>query len=107
MPPGKQHVVTIQQPTVTKDAATNESIVSWSTWRTVFGSAQARRGKEFFVEGQRFAESVMRFEFHWEDAKGVTERMRLLFEGVSYDIKSVLHDHEREQFITVEATATA
>lgn len=100
------HPVTIQQATVTRDAVTNEQVKNWTTWRTAFASIEAKRGKEFFVDNQRFSETILKFCFHYHDVDGIEPTMRLVHNNIPYDIKTIQPDYARRQKTEIEATLT-
>lgn len=99
----RQYLVVVEKATYTKNSM-NEQIATWDEFCQAWVSAEAKRGREFFENGQRYEQTVMRFGFDFHDAEGVTSDMRIVFEGGYYAIKQVLPDYARRQETVVEAT---
>jgi SPP1 family predicted phage head-tail adaptor len=98
----RHHPITVQSFTETRDSVTNEVTRAWTTLRCIFGSAEPRRGREHIVEGQVFQQNTVRFRFDYHDVADVTDVMRLVFEGVTYDITSIMPDHASKYETTIE-----
>lgn len=101
----RQYLVVVERKTATANAM-NEPIATWAEFCQAWVSAEAKRGREFFEHGQRYQQTIMRFVFDFHDAEGVTEDMRIVFEGGYYAIKQVLPDYAKRQETVVEAVTT-
>lgn len=63
-----------------------ENVPTWSDVATVWASANPKRGREFFAAAQQQAEGPVAFLIRYRS--GLTERMRVVWNGVNYDIAS-------------------
>lgn len=98
--------IDIEQRTATKDPLYNEDIIAWVAFvANCPANVEAKGGREFFADNQRFPETVVTFTVRWEDADGVTNDMRIRFDGDTYNIKNINPDYESRRFIKIQATA--
>lgn len=97
----KTEQVVIQSFTTSRDSRMEE-IASWSAWRTVWCRAEAKRGREFFADGQRHAQTVYHLFFDYLDVDGLGLTMRVLWNGAYYDIKHIMPDHVTKAETMVE-----
>lgn len=97
-------VIAIERATNIADPNSNEPIKSWGPWREVSCAVQAKRGREFFEAGQRYAETVTRFTCRFFEIQGVTEKDSIMFNGNRYDIKAILPDYETRDGAVIEGT---
>lgn len=92
-----RNLIRIEKTVTTPDATTNEQVISWTKFIDVFAGVKVKRGREFFENGQFFARTLVEFECHFFDLVGVTETMRVKFEGGNYKILGIRQDYERLQ----------
>ena len=85
--------VTLQSKSVTR-AANGEEVVTWADVATVWAQVHALRGKEFFAGAEMQAAVDVRVRMRYRS--GVTRDMRLLHDGPSLDIVSVIETGRRE-----------
>lgn len=100
-----KHSITIQQRTEVGRNSANERIYEWTTFAEVFCEIVARRGTEFHDEktGQRYAQTWYKFRCRYFDVEGVTETMRISFDGQIYDIKTVMPELQKKDECIIEA----
>lgn len=75
--------ITIEVPTETPNAI-GEPIQSWAAFATVWAKVGPVRGRERFTADQVAAEADTTFRIRW--LAGVTEKMRVSYDGRLYDI---------------------
>ena len=86
--------VTIQETTEGQDvygAVTD----SWGTFATRWASIEPLNGKEYFQVAERNAEVNTRITMRY--ISGVTPKMRVLYDGRTYDIQSVISHRENKR----------
>lgn len=89
-----RHRVTIQtKGTPTRDSHGQEVIV-WTTFAQVWGSVEPLRGREFMQASAQEAELTTRIRIRHKD--GVLPSMRVLWDGHTYNIRSVQNVYERQ-----------
>lgn len=59
----------------------------WQPFKTLWAAAEARKGREGFDQGGLYAQDTIRFTLDWMDGQGITEQMRVVCNGKTYDIK--------------------
>lgn len=96
--------IAIEQRSGTKDPVYNEDIVAWTVFVECPADVEAKRGREFFQDNQRFPEILTRFKVRYEDADGVTPDMRIVFNSAIFNIKAVLPDLSSRRWIWIDAT---
>ncbi len=95
MNPGKFNKrITLQCPKSVRD---DEGIVTeeWTDVATVWAAVEPLRGREYFAAAAVNQENTVRFRMRYR--RGVTARMRLLYDNRVFDIKSVIDVNERHQ----------
>jgi SPP1 family predicted phage head-tail adaptor len=92
-----RHRVTIQEQHITHDPDTNARSVSWAalvvdgvTLSDVPAEVLTGPGREFYQSGAWQGERAARMHLRW--FPGLTHSMRILWEGVPYDIQSIETD---------------
>ena len=81
------HDLVIEQATETRDAH-GQAVQTWAEFATVPGSLQPITGREIFVSAQPHGEITARARIRYR--AGVTEKMRIAFEGRIYAITAVI-----------------
>ncbi len=102
----KTELVTIQSSAIMRNATNNEAMPVWSTWRSPWCRVEVRRGREHFSEGQRHTETVTHFFFDYLDVEGLTDTMRIVFKGETYDIRHIVPSHELKDQTMVEGVTS-
>lgn len=89
-----RHRISIQEKTVTRDAYGEEDF-TWSTWKTVWGSVQPLRGREYMqaTTEQVVYDTKIRLRYR----TGVTPEQRISWNSKFYDIRSVHSVLERNR----------
>jgi len=99
-------IIEIERSTKVKDALSNERKDKWKHWRTLGCGVEYKRGREFFEDGQRYSETVVRFTVRFFEMQGVTTKDRIVFEGNNHDIKSIVPDRMFDDQAVIEAVLT-
>lgn len=78
----------------------------WQTWRTPLCEIEVRRGREHFDPGtkQRYSEEVWRFRTRYEEVVGLDTTMRVVHNGMNFDIKAPLPDGQFQRDCVIECT---
>lgn len=101
-------VVTFEESYQSGTGRANEAIMAWRTYRQVFAEAYSdfytRRNNEQIEENQVYSASLIQFRCRYYDVDGVTTKMKAVFNGVTYDIKSIQPDHRQREFAIIEAS---
>lgn len=97
--------IVIERVTTTNDANSNELVKTWSEFRCLSAHVQARRGREFFEQGQRFKEVVYRFTVRKHEVTDIMQTDRIVFNSQIFDIKAILPDFEFEDRTVIEGTS--
>ena len=85
--------IIIQQKTVTFDSFGDET-ESWTELSTVWANVIVKSGRESFNNDQEIAERTVIFRIRYLST--VTERMRISYNSVFYDIESIKELGRRE-----------
>jgi SPP1 family predicted phage head-tail adaptor len=99
----RRHRIVIEQPQVTADPVTNEQVETWVTFATVWAGAEDKPAKEFHENGQFHARSLTVFEVLRLSVVGVNERMRIQFDGSTYNIVAIRTGTLRREMMWLEA----
>ncbi len=96
--------ITIQQNTPTQDA-TGQPIESWATLATVWAEYLPVSGREFWAARQVNATAVANFRIHYRS--DVTRKMRVSFDGDTYNIADAAEDRRfgYKEFLLIRAEA--
>ena len=92
-----RHRVTIQKLDESQDGTggIRKGSSDWSDFATRWAAIEPLQGRELFIAQQVSAEVNIRLRLRY--LKNVTPRMRVLFDGREFDIKSVLNPGERNR----------
>lgn len=93
-----RHVVTIQQPTTTPDGQGGWA-QAWATFITAWAHVMPAQGAEKTDGGGVRAEGTVVFRLRYRP--GVSEQMRVSWEGNTYNITSVVDVEARHIFLDV------
>ena len=100
----RRHVIEIQRQVQVGTLGIGEKNFVWQTWREIFAELEVRRGKEFLSGNQRVSEVVWRFHVRYEEVVGLDASMRVVHEGMTFDIKSPLPDGQFHRDCVIECT---
>jgi len=96
-----RHRITIEAPTGTQNKY-GEPVEGWAPFAEVYASREDLTGREQFLAQQVKADVTTRFVVRYLD--GVSAKMRILSDGVSYNIESVADpDGKRRTLVIVAA----
>lgn len=73
----------------------------------VFCKIIHRKGGEHVIDNQIVSRSYYRFEFDYLDVEDVNETMILIFDGIRFDIASIMRDYAGKDYIQIDAVETA
>lgn len=93
MKPGKlRHRITLQSKVTVKDP---EGIVTetWTDVATVWAAVEPIRGREYFQAAAVNAENTVRFRIRYRS--GITPVMRVVYNGRTFNVQSVIDVDER------------
>ncbi|TJW14456.1 MAG: hypothetical protein E5W82_10800 [Mesorhizobium sp.] len=78
----------------------------WQTWRSPLAEIEVRRGREHFdpATKQRYSEEVWRFRTRYEEVVGLDTTMRIVHNGMNFDIKAPLPDGQFQRDCIIECT---
>lgn len=83
----------IERDTTSRDAS-GGLVHAWTELATVWGQALPLKGREFIEAAQFVAGAEIRFRIRWR--ADVTEAMRIVHDGISYDIQHIAEIGRRE-----------
>jgi SPP1 family predicted phage head-tail adaptor len=89
--------IKIQQAATSKDDYNQDEIISWNDFATVWASLEDSQGSEGLQADQITAVRTTNFVIRYLD--GVTEKMRVLFDGRHYDIQSIQRPDRKRSLI--------
>lgn len=95
-----RHEITIQALTSMQDSYGGQT-ESWSTFATVRASVEPLQGREYFASQQVQAEVTTRFRIRY--LSGVTPKMRVLYDGRTFNVASVINPNERNHELHIMA----
>ena len=96
-----RHLISLQERIAERDAAGNERI-TWRTQRQIYAAAADVSGREFYEAAAHQMENVVTFTFRWQ--YGLTNDMRILFNGAPYQIVQINHlGYTARDFMRVKA----
>jgi head-tail adaptor len=100
-----RNILTIQRLVQIGKTKLNDPITVWTDWRPdVFCDVEVKRGREHFADRKRYSEEIWRFRVRYDEVLGLDAKMRILHEGMTFDIKAPLPDGQRHSDIVIEAT---
>lgn len=95
--------ITIQEPVISQDDYGEPVVTGWADVATVWAQVVPVSGREYFDATAVRAEKTTRFRIRWRS--GLTEAMRIVYDGRNYDIRSIVELGRREGLeIRAEAT---
>lgn len=89
-----RHRVTIQHEATSMNGY-GENAGTWSDVATVWAAVEPVSGKEAFSGGQNMATQAVRVVMRYR--AGVTPQMRLVNDGITYNIEAVVNRDERNR----------
>lgn len=89
-----RHLVTVQSRTVSLNSY-REDTSSWATYCTAWACIEPLSGREFLSAAALQSDVAVRITVRAEDVEGVTPQHRVLWNGKTYDIVSVVNVFER------------
>lgn len=84
------------------DDEAGEPVVTWTDFAQVWAAVEPQSGSEFVTEAQPHAVGTVRIRIRY--LAGVQEKMRAVYDGVPYDIKSVRNIDEQRKEMYLIAT---
>lgn len=93
--------VVVQQKTATTDTYGGPSY-SWATYATLWAGVYPARGREIIAAMAERGEMLTKFVCRY--VAGITEDMRLSFDGKYYNIVSVIDVNDRHKELQIMAT---
>lgn len=82
-----RHRVTIQDRVETQDSSTGEVFITWQdVYTNVPAEVLTGPGREFLQSGSEQADTSARINIRW--FSGLTQKMRILWDGKTYNIKT-------------------
>ena len=85
-----------------KSTATGEPLAVWTTFTSnVWCSAEPLSGSEFFSEDQRYTRNTFRFNIRHSSAFPVNQGMRIVFDGLNYNIIEVINPDVRNRLSVI------
>lgn len=90
------HMVTIQKPVETKNSL-GEVIKTWGMFSLVWAAVEPIRGREYFDAETHQGEVSVRILIRY--LSGVTEKMRVSYDGRLYNIESVIDKRENHRVL--------
>ena len=101
--------ITIEKPVQSGSNGYNEPIYTWENIRAdgkkIWASIEARRGMERAdpKTNQRYNEVNYQFTVRYNEAIGVTEQMRILYNSQTYQIEAIMPIELRRNYIMIQA----
>lgn len=97
--------ISLWGPTVTQDEIGNE-IESFGELRKVWSMVKTMRGSEYPAAAQTNTVNITRFVVRYSDSLGdlfadKKTKIEILFNGVVYDVKSIVNDDEMNETYTI------
>lgn len=93
--------ITIQSVTTVQNSY-GDPVESWSTFASVWASVKPYRGNEEFDAEHHRSEELKVFKIRYR--QGLNHKMRIVYEGANYDIRSIKEIGRREG-LEIEAMA--
>jgi SPP1 family predicted phage head-tail adaptor len=91
-----RHRITLQRKDIVKDPE-GIAIETWADVATVWASVEPIRGREYFQAAAVNAENTVRFRIRYRP--GIMPNMRVLYNGRTFNIQSVIDVNERHREI--------
>lgn len=102
-----RHEITIQRPDYEHETVDDygRRCVPWVDVETVRAKVADVSGREFYEAAAHQLQNTVTFTMRW--LAGVNANMRIVFDGVTYEIDQVNHLGYRRDFLRIKAHATA
>lgn len=84
----------IESPSRTQDAY-GADIPTWTTWKAVWASIEPLTGRQFLLAAQATLETTHEIRIRWQPE--VTAKMRIVFEGRTFGIETIMNVEERDR----------
>lgn len=97
-----RHFITIEEPVNTQNATTGVNTVTWSQVRQCFAEVLTGPGKEYLQAGSVQSDTDARINIDW--FSGLSQKMRILWDGKVYNIKTFTTDRTARRYYFIEAT---
>ena len=105
-PQNKNSLVTIQQPTTTRDPVSNETHTTYTTLRTAWVGIVPNYAREKQEAGSTESSVTHTFRGHYEAWKDVEGALRIVDEGRVFNIIGVMLDFIHRQDATIKVFET-
>lgn len=92
-------LITIEQATITRNDTGGE-IRTFNTFITCWAHVLSLGGNEKIMDDAFQAFNITTFYIRYQ--AGITEKMRIVYNSINYDIKSII-EHERRSFLQIKA----
>lgn len=102
-----RNTLTVQRQVQVGTTSLNEPNFQWADWKAdVFCEVEVKRGREHFdvTQRKRYSEEVWRFRVRWSEVEGLDTSMKIVHEGMDFDIKAVLPDGQYRRDCIIECT---
>ncbi len=101
-----RNIITIERRVQAGVNSLNEPNYTWVTWREPYAAILVMRGKEHFdaTTQQRYSETVWRFTVRYDEVIGIDTTMRILHDGMYFDLRAPRPDADRRQDCVLECT---
>ena len=96
-----RHRITIQNPTKQRNQV-GETVLAWKDLATVWAAVEPVSGKEFFAAKQVIAEVTHKIRTRYRP--GISPQSRVLFNGRTFEVNSVINRDERNRELEIMAT---
>lgn len=97
-----RHRVVIEEPVRSQDPVTGVSTLNWSAVRKCGAEVLTGPGKEYLQSGAVQSDTDARINIRW--FSGLTQKMRILWDGRVYNIKTFTTDRTARRYYFIEAT---
>ena len=94
--------IVIEEPARVQDAISGASTLTWSQVRECGAEVLTGPGKEYMQAGAVQSDTDARIKIRW--FKGLTQKMRILWDGRVYNIKTFTTDRTARRYYFIEAT---
>lgn len=99
----RRHLITIQQKTAATDPQYGGVVFIWAGFAKAWSAIRMSRGRELIAAQAAKSEMIGTFNVRW--ISGVTQDMRIVYNGQYYDITAVvdINEQHREMDIMVSS----
>ena len=96
-----RHTITIQKQVETGKDGDGNRLIEWQDFASVRAAAKDMSAREFFAALSAQQERITTFTLRWLD--GLRNDMRIMFQGLTYEIVQINHMSYRRDFLEVRA----